>query len=75
MRPIEIPDCGKNAIKLCYLIILYLGLLCDLVWSDPEAEVVGWMDNLERGVSYVFGPDIISSFLKKNDLDLICRAH
>ena len=29
----------------------------------------------ERGVSYVFGSDIISSFLRKNELDLICRAH
>jgi serine/threonine-protein phosphatase PP1 catalytic subunit len=26
-------------------------------------------------VSYVFGSDIISSFLRKNELDLICRAH
>ena len=59
MRPLEVPD---------------QGLLCDLLWSDPELEVTGWMDN-ERGVSYVFGPDVISSFLKKNDLDLICRAH
>eukprot|EP00828_Plagiopyla_frontata_P035296 TRINITY_DN4627_c0_g2_i1.p1 TRINITY_DN4627_c0_g2~~TRINITY_DN4627_c0_g2_i1.p1 ORF type:complete len:258 (-),score=28.91 TRINITY_DN4627_c0_g2_i1:132-905(-) len=59
MRPLEVPD---------------QGLLCDLVWSDPELEVTGWMDS-ERGVSYVFGPDVISSFLKKNDMDLICRAH
>ena len=47
-------------------------MLCDLVWSDPELEVTGWMDS-ERGVSYVFGSDVISSFLKKNDMDLICR--
>lgn len=32
------------------------------------------LDN-ERGVSYIFGPDVISSFLKKNDMDLVCRAH
>ena len=29
----------------------------------------------ERGVSYHFGAEVIRSFLEKNDLDLICRAH
>ena len=49
-------------------------MLCDLLWADPEAEIQGWADN-ERGVSYVFGPDVIASFLKKHEMDLICRAH
>ncbi|XP_019874447.1 serine/threonine-protein phosphatase PP1-beta [Aethina tumida] len=49
------------------------GLLCDLVWSDPEYDS-GWRAN-DRGVSFTFGPDIIESFLKKHDLDLIVRAH
>lgn len=26
-------------------------------------------------MSFTFGPDIVSHFLKKHDLDLICRAH
>lgn len=66
MRPIEVPDTG---------------LLCDLLWSDPEKDVQGWqgililiLDN-ERGVSYIFGTDVIANFLKKNDMDLVCRAH
>jgi serine/threonine-protein phosphatase PP1 catalytic subunit len=66
MRPIEVPDTG---------------LLCDLLWSDPEKDISGWqgimylyLDN-ERGVSYIFGTDVIASFLKKNDMDLVCRAH
>jgi len=59
MRPTEIPDTG---------------LLCDLVWSDPDKDMKGWMDS-ERGVSYVFGADVVENFLKKLDLDLICRAH
>lgn len=59
MRPIEVPDTG---------------LLCDLLWSDPEKDIQGWADN-ERGVSYIFGTDVISNFLKKNDMDLVCRAH
>ena len=59
MRPVDIPDGG---------------LLCDLLWSDPEREILGWADN-ERGVSYIFGPDVVANFLKKHDLDLIVRAH
>ena len=58
-RPVEVPDHG---------------LLCDLLWSDPDENVSGWDDN-ERGVSFVFGKDIVNIFLKKNDVDLICRAH
>ena len=58
-RPTDIPDTG---------------LLCDLLWSDPEKEIVGWGEN-DRGVSFTFGPDVVASFLKRHDLDLICRAH
>uniref|UniRef100_A0A7S0ZY07 Serine/threonine-protein phosphatase n=1 Tax=Noctiluca scintillans TaxID=2966 RepID=A0A7S0ZY07_NOCSC len=49
------------------------GLLCDLLWSDP-ADVTAWGEN-DRGVSFTFGADIVRSFLKKHDLDLIVRAH
>ena len=59
MRPRDVPD---------------QGLLCDLVWSDPEVEIQGWLDN-DRGVSYVFGPDVVKKFNKKHQLNLICRAH
>lgn len=50
------------------------GMLCDLLWSDP-AEVKGYQDNAERGISYLFGNDALCTFLKDNDLDLICRSH
>jgi len=50
------------------------GLLCDLLWADPDKDTRGWAQN-ERGVSHVFGQDIVSEFLRKHDLDLICRAH
>ncbi len=53
---------------------LYLGLLCDLLWSDPDKEVTGWGEN-DRGVSYTFGQDIVAKYLHKHDFDLICRAH
>ena len=50
------------------------GLLCDLLWSDPEADLVGWTEN-DRGVSYLFGKDVVERFLEINSLELVCRAH
>jgi len=58
-RPCDVPDTG---------------LLCDLLWSDPDHKCTGWGDN-DRGVSYVFGTDIVVKFLQNLDLDLIVRAH
>ncbi|XP_060660338.1 uncharacterized protein LOC132794104 [Drosophila nasuta] len=49
------------------------GLLCDLLWSDPDRSF-GW-NKSSRGVSFVFGSDIVERFLYRNDFDLICRAH
>lgn len=59
MRPTDVPD---------------QGLLCDLLWADPDKETMGWGEN-DRGVSFTFGPEIVTKFLHKHDLDLICRAH
>lgn len=59
MRPTDVPE---------------QGLLCDLLWSDPDKDVSGWGEN-DRGVSYTFGTDMVAKFLQKHDLDLICRAH
>ncbi|KAL6428886.1 hypothetical protein ACFW04_008012 [Cataglyphis niger] len=59
MRPTDVPDTG---------------LLCDLLWSDPDKDVQGWGEN-DRGVSFTFGPDVVSKFLNRHDMDLICRAH
>ena len=50
------------------------GILCDLLWADPDKDIEGWAEN-DRGVSYTFGADTVSEFLQKHDLDLICRAH
>ena len=50
------------------------GLVCDLLWSDPEPSITGWAEN-DRGVSYTFGPDIVTNFLEKHDFDLVVRAH
>jgi serine/threonine-protein phosphatase PP1 catalytic subunit len=51
------------------------GLMCDLLWSDPDHMVRGWAPNNERNASFVFGADVVESFLKRHDLDLVCRAH
>jgi serine/threonine-protein phosphatase PP1 catalytic subunit len=51
------------------------GLLCDLLWSDPSPQDSGWADNEDRGVSCTFGADVVADFLRRHDLDLVCRAH
>lgn len=59
-RPVEIPPSG---------------LLCDLVWSDPDNSVKNWRRNFQRGTSFIFGKAVVTSFLKRHNFDLICRAH
>ena len=59
---------------LKYLFCTPSGLLCDLLWSDPDKDTNGWGEN-DRGVSFTFGADVVSKFLNRHDLDLICRAH
>ncbi|XP_022755827.1 serine/threonine-protein phosphatase PP1 isozyme 2-like isoform X2 [Durio zibethinus] len=39
-----------------------------------QRDIKGWGLN-DRGVSFTFGPDRVSDFLMKNDMDLVCRAH
>jgi serine/threonine-protein phosphatase PP1 catalytic subunit len=50
-------------------------LICDLLWSDPNHKGVGWDNNFERGVSFLYGSKVIDEFLKKHKFDLICRSH
>lgn len=50
------------------------GLLCDLLWSDPDKGAVDYEEN-DRGVSYIFGEKVVNDFCKSNDIDLIVRAH
>lgn len=50
------------------------GILCDLLWADPDETVVGWGLN-DRGVSYTFGADVVTEFLNQHKLQLVCRAH
>lgn len=58
-RPLRMPDHG---------------LVCDLLWADPEEGVSGFEDG-PRGVSHVFGEDVVDKFLRRHDFDLMIRAH
>jgi serine/threonine-protein phosphatase PP1 catalytic subunit len=58
-RPVEVPE---------------EGLLCDLLWSDPDPDIDEW-DTNNRGTSYVFGAEALRDFVDMFDLDLVCRAH
>lgn len=40
------------------------GLLCDLLWADPDKDIVGWGEN-DRGVSFTFGEDVVMQFLRR----------
>ncbi|KAI6227008.1 Serine/threonine-protein phosphatase [Aphelenchoides besseyi] len=51
-----------------------VSVLNDFLWSDPDTEVQGWQSNT-RGVSYVFGADVVRDFCERMDVDLIARAH
>ena len=59
MRPTDVPE---------------EGLLCDILWSDPDQNASGWGAN-DRGVSVTFNEKVLKNFLEKNELDLLCRAH
>ena len=63
MRPTDVP---------------HQGLLCDLLWANPDSEINGWGENSYNDVffcSFTFGPEIVSKFLAKHHFDLIVRGH
>ena len=58
-----------------FIIIPDSGLLCDLMWSDPNNSVnENWGINA-RGISCTYSVNAVDTFLKNNNLQLICRAH
>ena len=59
VRPTEVPD---------------EGLLCDLLWSDPESDAKDWAPN-NRGISVLFNEKLIEKAIDELNIDLICRAH
>lgn len=49
------------------------GLMCELLWSDPQAQPGRSPSN--RGIGLQFGPDVTENFLKKNGFNLVVRSH
>lgn len=76
-RPTDVPETGELLIfasflpPSLYMLMLVpqfaLGLLCDLLWADPDKEITGWGEN-DRGVSFTFGSDVVARFLVRHDL-------
>jgi len=60
VRPTDVPETG---------------LLCDLLWSDPDESAKDGYGENDRGVSVIFNGNVVKGFLENNNLDLICRAH
>ncbi|KAF5116618.1 hypothetical protein DV452_002616 [Geotrichum candidum] len=58
-RPTDIPE---------------IGLLSDMLWSDPDNTMSDWGPN-DRGVSYCFGRTVVDGFCAKFGFDLIVRGH
>lgn len=56
------------------------GLFCDLLWADPIANDTGsspekYKSNEVRGCSYFFNSTAVNTFLKRNKLLTVIRAH
>lgn len=50
-----------------------IGLLEDLLWSDPMDTPGRQPSRREAGT--LFGPDVTKRFLEENHLDLLVRSH
>lgn len=55
MRPTDVPD---------------QGLLCDLLWSDPDKDTMGWGEN-DRGVSFTFGAEVCFKMHRLNEITIL----
>jgi serine/threonine-protein phosphatase 5 len=49
------------------------GLMCDLLWSDPQS--LPGRGPSKRGVGVQFGPDVTEEFCSNNGIDLVIRSH
>ncbi len=62
-----------------------IGFIYDLLNSNPDKDITGWYENRNdgsddgsgegQGPGFAFGPDVVSRFCQKHDIDLIVRAH
>ncbi len=65
-RPTDVPD---------------QGLLCDLLWANPDKETMGWGEGYDENYgedgdrSFTFGKEVVARFNHKHDFDLVVRGH
>jgi serine/threonine-protein phosphatase PP1 catalytic subunit len=84
-RPCDVPDVGLmcdllwsdpdpkvTVSRKCSVIAWTVSSASHL--TTPLSLSLGWAEN-DRGVSFVFGPDVVANFLEEHDLDLCVRAH
>lgn len=57
-----------------YKEIPHEGPMADLVWSDPDIELLNFQIS-SRGAGYQFGLNVVNKFLSENKFDKIIRAH
>ena len=60
IRPTDVPE---------------FGMLCDILWSDPDNDAEDYFGYNERGISVTFSKKLLQRFLSDNNLELLCRAH
>lgn len=52
------------------------GMLCDLMWADPEKDQPEtYTFNASRGVGVTFNERAVEDICAKLDIDLISRSH
>jgi diadenosine tetraphosphatase ApaH/serine/threonine PP2A family protein phosphatase len=49
-------------------------VVTDLLWSDPNSDVVGFVPS-PRGISSIFGEAEAKAFLEKHNLQMLVRSH
>ncbi|KAL1230520.1 Serine/threonine-protein phosphatase PP1-2 [Trichinella pseudospiralis] len=52
----------------------YVEIVEELMWSDPNIKIIGWARS-SRGAGLQFGMDVVDSFCRKMDIDIIVRGH
>ena len=46
------------------------------MWAEPVRDTVGWGKILRnKEMFHTFGPDVLSPFLAKHDMDLVVRSN
>jgi len=50
-------------------------MVLQILWNDPSDDVLGFQPSMRGPGIRVFGKDIFEEFAKKNDIELMIRAH